>query len=361
MKAKCLNPNCAWICGVVRSKSDGVLSPHMVFSPSKAMQYFRNICGDGVVAIDMMQRNEVSVPCGKCAACQIRKRRDWTTRLTNEASVYDDNCCFLTLTYDDDNVPVTCFNPVNGAVPKMVDRGVGNLPLQTLLVSDVQKFIKRLRRHLEYVPKSDRLRNGRDHVERIRYYVCGEYGSKYRRPHYHLLIFGWKPSDMVPFDCRDGHMIYRSAQVEKLWRFGFSTVAPVAGGVAKYCSRYVTKKFARLQDLDPFKDCVFPEFSLQSVRDGGIGASWFDANLESCLSKGYVDVQVDGKTFFKAPVPTYYWRRARKLRLCFWLQLRNEKMQLLAQGVPSVSVDELIRSVQCYAQRERCNAQRELF
>lgn len=362
MKAKCLNPNTAWICGTIRSKADGVISPHMVFSPSKALQYYRNIFGDNVVAIEAMRRNEISVPCGKCAACQIRKRKEWTTRLTNEASCFDGNCCFITLTYNDDNVPTTCFNPLNGSMPKMMDRGVDALPLQTLLVADVQKFVKRLRSYLGYVPKIEKNRRGRDHVAMpIRYYVCGEYGSKYRRPHYHLLIFGWKPSDMVHFDVHNGHPIYRSAQIEKLWKFGFSTVEPVEGGVAKYCSRYVTKKFARLQDADPFKDCVFPEFVLQSVRDGGIGATWFDRNLESCLGKGYIDLQVNGKSYFKAAIPAYYWRRARSRRLCLWLQLRNERMQLLARGSPRVSVAELVRSVQKYEYEEHIASQRELF
>ena len=166
---------------------------------------------------------------------------------------------------------------------------------------------------------------------------------------------------MALFKVVNGHPVYRSAQVEKLWKFGFSTVEPVEGGVAKYCSRYVTKKFARLQDSDPFKDCVFPEFVLQSVRDGGIGATWFDRNLESCLGKGYVDIQVNGRSYFKAAIPAYYWRRARKLRPCLWLQLRDERMQLLAQGLQPVSLDELVRSVQNYEYAERMASQRELF
>lgn len=359
MKARCLNPTTGWICGTIRSKADGLLSPHMVFSQKAAYKYFMDICGAPVYAARMMQKYEISVPCGHCMACEIRKRRDWTTRLSNEVSSAS-KCCFITLTYDDDNVPVTCFNPLK-AEGKMVDRGVGNLPLQTLLVSDVQKFIKRLRRHLEYIPVSPKKRLGRDHVDTpIRYYICGEYGSKYRRPHYHLLIFGWAPSDMTPWQSRDGHMIYRSAQVEKLWKFGFSTVAPVNGGVAKYCARYVTKKFARLNSSDPFADSVFPEFALQSIRNGGIGAPWFDANLDSVLAKGYVDVRVDGRLYLKQPIPSYYWRRARNKNPCLWLQLRNERI-LLAKSLPRADVEELLRSVQCYEDRERRLSQNELF
>lgn len=358
MKAKCLNPNRAWICGTIRCKADGVISPHMVFSSNEAASYARKI---GVPEALFLQQNEISVLCGKCMACQIRKRRDWTTRLTHEASFYEDNCCFITLTYDDDHVPVTCFNRLDGPMPKMLDRGVGELPLQTLLVSDVQKFMKRLRRHLEYVPKNIKERMVRDHVTtRIRYYIVGEYGSKYGRPHYHLMIFGWKPSDMTFFMMKNGHAVYRSAQIEKLWKFGFSTVEPVNGGVAKYCSRYVTKKFARLRNPDEFADSVFPEFCLQSIKGGGIGAKWFDENYEACLSKGYADVKL-GRFYAKAPIPQYYWRRCRKQYLCYFLQLRDERIQLASANPCVYDYEELARSVLCYEEKERHAAQRELF
>ena len=361
MKHKCLNPNKAWICGVIRCKSDGIFSQHIVFSPNEAIRYFNSIYGSAGEA--MMDRHSILVPCGKCAACQIRKRKEWTTRLSHEAEFFADACCFITLTYNDDSVPVTCFNKVKGDTPKMLDRGVGELPLQTLLPSDVQKFLKRLRRYLEYVPKSPKKRLGRDHIDTpIRYYAVGEYGGRFGRPHYHIMIFGWKPSDMVYHSTRNGHIIYRSAQIEKLWKFGFSTVEPVEGGVAKYCSRYVTKKFARLNDdnRDPFADSVFPEFYLQSVRNGGIGASFFDRNYETIMSRGYALIRNGGK-YIKASIPCYYWRRCRIKNPCLWLELRDERIQF-AKSHPIVGgLEDLQRAVQCYAENEKRLTQYELF
>lgn len=360
MKARCLNPRPCWVCGTIRSKADGVISPHIVFSEGEALRYFQSIYGT-MLGMKFMRKNEVTQPCGKCAACQIRKRKDWTVRLSHEASCYEDNCCFVTLTYNDDSIPVTCFGKFK-TDDKMLDRGLGELPLMTLHVKDAQDFIKRLRRHLEYIPKSARLRNSRDHVTTpIRYYCVGEYGGKYGRPHYHLMIFGWRPSDMEVHSSRDGHLIYRSAQIEKLWKFGFSTVEPVQGGVAKYCSRYVTKKFARLNNDDPFADCIVPEFFLQSVRHGGIGSTWFDQNYEAMLQRGYASVKV-GSNYSKFAIPSFYWRRCRQKNLCLWLQLRDERIQFMRSSSRLIEgLEDLQRSVDCYALNEKRLSQYELF
>lgn len=364
MTTKCLNPNTAWVCGVIRCKSDNVLSQHLVFSAREAEEYFTRIYGTAL-ALKMMQRNEISVPCGKCMACQIRKRKDWTTRLSHESSCYGDNCCFVTLTYNDDNLPVTDYNSLASSStdsPKLFDRGFGSLPLPTLFVSDVQKFIKRLRRHLEYSPKSATKRQGRDYCSTpIRYYAVGEYGGKFGRPHYHLLIFGWSPSDMT-FHCeRNGHIIYRSAQIEKLWKFGYSTVEPVQGGVARYCSRYVTKKFARLESDDPFKSAQVPEFFLQSVRHGGIGSTWFDKHYATMMERGFATIK-SGTNFVKVPIPAYYWQRCRKRDIALWLRLRDERIQFARTHVPSAqSFDDLVRSCDCYRVNELRLQQYELF
>lgn len=363
MKAKCLNPNVAWFCGTIRSKADGALSPRMVFSQTEAIKYYQDIYGS-MLGLKFMKQNETTVPCGKCLACQIRKRKEWTTRLSLESNHYQD-CCFITLTYDDDNIPMTDDRPlksrgdINDSSLKTVDRGLNcGLSHRTLLPYDVQCFIKRLRRHLEYQPKHSKIK--RDFVDTpIRYYAVGEYGSKFGRPHYHLMIFGWCPSDMEFFKVMNGHAVSRSSQIEKLWKYGFSTVEPVAGGIAKYCSRYVTKKFARISSDDPFAASVCPEFYLQSVREGGIGAKWFDDNYEQMFERGYAIIKT-GKIYFKQSIPSYFYNRLRKKNLCLWLQLRDERITFAKQN-KLVDYDELYRSVQVYELNEVRLSQQELF
>lgn len=98
---------------------------------------------------------ELSLPCGKCVECLMSYSNEWALRCVLEASLYRDNC-MLTLTYRD--------NPV------------------TLIKRDYQLFLKRLREALSPL--------------KIRYFGCGEYGARGQRPHFHIIIFGWKPDDL---------------------------------------------------------------------------------------------------------------------------------------------------------------------
>jgi hypothetical protein len=96
----------------------------------------------------MLKNNEISLPCGKCACCKIIKRKDMSVRLSHEASLYD-KCCFITLTYNDDNIPMTSAvdwkkknrTKEHEETIKILRGGVFGIP--TLLPADVQKFMKR--------------------------------------------------------------------------------------------------------------------------------------------------------------------------------------------------------------------------
>lgn len=145
------------------------------------------------------------VPCGKCVECRMKRAKEWAYRVTLESSLYLQNC-MITLTYNEDNLP----------------------PGQTLSIRDYQLFLKRLRKHLE--------------PQRIRYFLCGEYGSKNGRPHYHVIIFNYYPQDAYYFYTdQKGVDLYRSPTIEKLWNKGFVTVGNVTFDTAKYCTLYMQK------------------------------------------------------------------------------------------------------------------------
>jgi hypothetical protein len=97
----------------------------------------------------------IPVPCSKCPPCKKRRTSGWSFRLVKEGE-RSLSALFVTLTYNTEVVPIT-------------KNGFMNLDK-----ADVQKFMKRLRK----------LSN-----EKLKYYVCGEYGTKRMRPHYHLIIF----------------------------------------------------------------------------------------------------------------------------------------------------------------------------
>lgn len=356
----CLNPTQAWIIGSVISK-DGIQSPKITFSFNDAERYFVSKFGLSV-GYTIMEESGISMPCGKCVHCQISKRKDMTTRLSNEMFFYGDSCCFITLTYNDENIPTTSYASIK-TDGKIVERGINKAPVQTLLPADVQKFLKRLRRHLEYIPKSLRRRVGRDHVDHsIRYFCVGEYGGKTARPHYHILIFGWKPSDLVYHSQRKGNIVYRSAQIEKLWKYGFSTVQPCGIGVSRYCARYVTKKFVNdSKSFEPCQDSFYPEFILQSVRHGGMGALFFDKYHEEILKRGYVTYKT-GFTVLKARIPPYYLRRSRKLYTSEWVTLRDARISFFkAHKRKPVDYNELLRMAEKFVYDNKRLTDNDMF
>lgn len=101
---------------------------------------------------------QTPVNCGVCFACLERRRQDWAFRITQEIKV-SSGALFITLTYAEDTLPMIKANGKWYA---------------TLLKSDPQKFMKKLRKKQS---------------TKIKYYMVGEYGTELNRPHYHYIIF----------------------------------------------------------------------------------------------------------------------------------------------------------------------------
>ena len=164
------------------------------------------------------------VPCGRCLACRISKRREWSLRMLHELADYDD-AMFLTLTYNDDNLP----------------------PNGSLVKADLQKFFKRLRKRLDV--------DGR----KIRYFACGEYGEQTQRPHYHAIIFGLSLRDedkQLVVDSWD-KMSWHVPQIKKK---AFGMVEPDSiAYVAQYIDKNIQVTWQKLsmkkKTENPFLRC----------------------------------------------------------------------------------------------------------
>ena len=203
----------------------------------------------------------VEIPCGQCIGCRLDRSLMWAVRISNELTLHD-QASFLTLTYKD--------LPPNNSINK----------------EDLQAFFKRLRFHLE--PK------------KIRYYACGEYGTKTLRPHYHVCLFGWFPEDAKAYKTtEDGHPLWISKILEEIWGHGFCVVGQLTFETAAYTARYVTKKITGDSAQTHYGDRT-PEFALSSRRPG-IGRDW--AEKYSTEIKANANIYVRGQTF---PVPQYY-------------------------------------------------------
>lgn len=157
---------------------------------------------------------------------------------------------FVTLTYDDEHLPE------HGA----------------LRYSDFQDLVRSLRQR------------GRHERLRFRYLCAGEYGPETLRPHYHALLFGYRPTDLRLLR-RNKHddAIYSSAHLEAAWGKGFVEVGDVTPASAGYCSQYALKKvngehaelaYQRLDINTGEMIQVPPEFVRMSLKPG-IGLSWY--------------------------------------------------------------------------------------
>lgn len=164
---------------------------------------------------------EFDLPCGKCIECLEHEAKVWSFRIMNEASLYKENC-MVTLTYKDSD--------------------------HNLHKDDLQKFMKRLRK--KYSDK------------KIRFFACGEYGSKGKRPHYHVILFNHDFKDKVyHHTTKKGFPVFVSKELESIWKLGISSISQVETNTAKYCAKY-------LQKLRPLNPLLNKPFNVMSNRPG---------------------------------------------------------------------------------------------
>lgn len=129
--------------------------------------------------------------------------RQWAVCCALEAKQWQHNY-FVTLTYDDFNVPLREHCKVDKFTGEVTD--LNNV--MTLLPDHLKAFLKRLRTNAE---------RQLDH-QGIRFFACGEYGPLNMRPHYHLILFNCPLPDLVLEKYANGYAYYRSAFLEKTWK-----------------------------------------------------------------------------------------------------------------------------------------------
>lgn len=142
----------------------------------------------------------IHVNCGQCAECLAQRRAQWTFRLQQEAkqSRYP---IFLTLTYEEEKLPL------------------GN----NIIKKDVQDFMKRLRKN--------------NPNRKLRYYAIGEYGGKFDRPHYHLILWGVPPK--------------AQERISKVWKNGIVKIGTVTQASIHYVTGYIMEKLDKTKGREP--------------------------------------------------------------------------------------------------------------
>lgn len=236
-------------------------------------------------------RGGVIVPCLQCLECRIMTQRNKAFCVTNEAKYYK-KTSFITLTYNDQNLPV------DGSCK----------------ADHVVTFIKDLRAYIcresGCFGKRDRSRGCRGMCPKIKTFGCQEYGPALSRPHYHLCVLGYQFDDLssakkVTNDWGKSWFTYRSKICAEIWKKGFIEVAHVTPAAAAYVSGYVTKKITG-KKAKGYYCGKEPERSVGVSK--GLGARWLHQNVEHVLRhEGLVSFR--GSKMF---IPRYYWKLLKK-------------------------------------------------
>ena len=211
------------------------------------------------------------VNCGKCSFC-LNHKADILSQLCS----IEENCykytLFVTLTYDNDNIPCFTFEPTsngynllslnprvpvsNGTYINSFDNPI-NLPskkIQSLLrsssviykgqkalsfapIRDIQLFLKRFRKQLSSI--SD---------EKIKYFCVSEYGPEHLRAHWHLLIF---------FNCPKLKTQIKNV-INSCWQYGFTCASFSRRSTSSYLASYVNSITTVPSFYSLFKDTLSP-------------------------------------------------------------------------------------------------------
>lgn len=222
--------------------------------------------------------------CRKCLPCRLNQAREKAVRCWHESKTVDDSI-FLTLTYEDEK-----------------------LESPRLIYSHIQKFMKDLRNDIQY----------NDPQRKIRAMVTGEYGEENKRPHWHLIIFNYRPQDQPSKPLRTtvlGDRIYRSPLIESIWSRGNTEYGEVTLDSASYVARYAAKKLVHGRDQDHDYHPIH-----KTPHGRGLGRKWIEQNWEHTFQNGFVVLPNGSPT----RIPRYYVDWAKKQMPDLWLYYVTE-------------------------------------
>lgn len=229
----------------------------------------------GNVCSSKYSHTQFYVPCGQCGECRLSRARSWATRCVHEAQQWKFSS-FITLTYR---------TPPEG---------------NTLNPQDTKQFIRRLRYHLK---------------KPFKYFLVGEYGDNFDRPHYHALIFGYDfgySNYHNPTDARrssDLNFLHNTSalncpELSDLWGLGYTSVGELTFDSAAYCAQYAMKKINGSKAEEHYKG-RHPEFMRTSQN--AIGKQYALQFAQEIILNNSVLANNS-----EQPVPNYYLKQYEK-------------------------------------------------
>lgn len=269
-----------------------------------------------------LDQGEFLIPCSQCIGCREDRARQWAVRCVHESRFQELqglDSCFVTLTYADHNLP----------------------PDSQLSPDDHTEFVNKLKLRLWRKKR------------KMRYYMCGEYGEKFARPHFHYLIFGYAFPDRVHWKTHNGSDYYRSDELESIWRYGHAAIGNLTFETAAYTARYVNKKItggmAKTHYVDDAGVEMHPEFARMSLKPG-IGAQWFKKyGVQDCYNSGDFIV-IEGK---KYSVPRYYDSLLERLDVERLMEVKDERRKRAEQHAEDNTKERLAIREECHQIRRK--------
>lgn len=245
---------------------------------------------------------QFALPCGKCIECRLEYARQWAVRCVHEAKMHEENS-FITLTYD------------------------SSLKDTKLNYKDFQDFAKKLR---ESIHRNTRKGEPEYEKNRISYFVTGEYGDRNKRPHWHAIIFNWRPADcLLKYVNERGDRVYSSKTLDKLWSNGITEVGSVTFESAGYVARYAAKKLVHGADQSHEYQPISKKSSHRAI-----GRSWLEKYYKDAFGNGEIILfNPITKAVHKCGIPRYYekWFKKHKPEewLCYIDRLKLAKIALM--------------------------------
>lgn len=271
------------------------------------------------------------LPCGKCTECRLKKVKEWSARCLAEKKM-SDNCYFVTLTYNDENLR---YKEVDGV----------NYPI--LVKRDCQLFFKRLRKALFGNQKGN-----------LKYFLSGEVGEKTLRPHYHAIIYNLSLPDLRLYKVSRKTPYYISDWLSSVWGLGYVVVGKVNERSVSYTCSYTLKKVGFLQSIESSLNeitrlkplglssrlikaymgaNILPRpFALMSRRKA-LGREYFDNNIDEIIQ---------GLPSFNVSKVTYFDNVLKKTDLYAFYDLKDTRSSI-AEGSRIMTERKLIVPEEC--------------
>lgn len=239
------------------------------------------------------------IPCKKCIGCRLDYSKEWANRGYLESLQWKNNY-FVTLTYNDENIPK------NGSLnPK-----------------HFTTFIKDLRANM---------RDNGIQKEGIRFMGCGEYGEKTERPHYHIILFNCNLPLESFYNPRinKGNTYWQNKIIEEEWNYGISNISDVNWNTIAYTARYITKKINGKQSEEHYQGKEKEFF--RTSRKPGIGGYYYQENAEKIYENDEIIVK-NKKGVISQRVPKYFDRLKEKENPEYIKNLKKERKKRQRQN-----------------------------